>query len=301
MERSLRILDTRARRASNQTRRASVRRPRRSGLVLMDDAGRPASSATSSSRRPCCSRSRRWRPRGRPTRRRAGTASRRGPRARRSPPASSRRARRTWRTGRARSTSRCSRSGSTPTRATRPSSPRFYRKRFRPEFQPAFDAWVATRPRKNPERAAVAVRDAAVQARGHREGRPARGARPPRSPCASGRYIQRADNYALAGVLFAASLFFAGISTRLHAPHAADGRARARLRAVPRQRDLDRDVPGQRVDLATPLSSPCRSWPACGRAGAGRPSSRAPRTPGRCRRRAWWPACGRASASRARA
>ena len=26
----------------------------------------------------------------------------------------------------------------------------FYHKRFRPEFKPAFDAWVATRPRKNP-------------------------------------------------------------------------------------------------------------------------------------------------------
>ena len=31
-----------------------------------------------------------------------------------------------------------------------------------------------------------------------------------------GRFIQRADNYSLAVVLFAASLFFAGISTRLH-------------------------------------------------------------------------------------
>ncbi len=30
-----------------------------------------------------------------------------------------------------------------------------------------------------------------------------------------GRYIQRADDYVLAVVLFAASLFFAGISTRL--------------------------------------------------------------------------------------
>jgi hypothetical protein len=30
-----------------------------------------------------------------------------------------------------------------------------------------------------------------------------------------GRFIQRADDYALAVVLFAASLFFAGISTRL--------------------------------------------------------------------------------------
>ncbi len=31
-----------------------------------------------------------------------------------------------------------------------------------------------------------------------------------------GTFIQRADNYSLAVVLFAASLFFAGISTRLH-------------------------------------------------------------------------------------
>jgi hypothetical protein len=32
-----------------------------------------------------------------------------------------------------------------------------------------------------------------------------------------GRFIQRADDYSLAVVLFAASLFFAGISTRLRA------------------------------------------------------------------------------------
>jgi hypothetical protein len=38
-----------------------------------------------------------------------------------------------------------------------------------------------------------------------------------------GSYIQRADNYVLAVVLFAVSLFFAGISTRLHSigPRAA--------------------------------------------------------------------------------
>ena len=33
-----------------------------------------------------------------------------------------------------------------------------------------------------------------------------------------GRFIHRADNYSLAVVLFAASLFFAGISTRLRSP-----------------------------------------------------------------------------------
>jgi hypothetical protein len=34
----------------------------------------------------------------------------------------------------------------------------------------------------------------------------------------AGAFIQRADDYALAVVLFASSLFFAGISTRLHSP-----------------------------------------------------------------------------------
>jgi hypothetical protein len=90
----------------------------------------------------------------------------------------------------------------------------FYRRRFRTEFVPAFDAWVATHPRRNP--------------------------RAPLSPFAMPQYklaasveadrleqqaadfsqqvkvnIQRADNYLLAVVLFASSLFFAALSTRL--------------------------------------------------------------------------------------
>ena len=36
------------------------------------------------------------------------------------------------------------------------------------------------------------------------------------SSARAGRFIQRADNYSLAVVLFAAALFFAGISTRLN-------------------------------------------------------------------------------------
>ena len=90
----------------------------------------------------------------------------------------------------------------------------FYRKRFRAEFEPAFEAWVATRPLRNDERAALAVRDAAVPTRGDGRG----GA--PRGEAAAfaedvGRNIQRADNYLLAVVLFAISLFFAALSTRL--------------------------------------------------------------------------------------
>jgi hypothetical protein len=91
----------------------------------------------------------------------------------------------------------------------------FYRKRFRTEFQPAFNAWVATRPRKNPSAplspfvlpqyklAATAEADRLeVKAAGF--------------SARVGSFIQRADNYSLAVVLFAAALFFAGISTRLH-------------------------------------------------------------------------------------
>ena len=90
----------------------------------------------------------------------------------------------------------------------------FYRKRFRDEFKPAFRAWVATRPRTNPDAplspfamsqyklaASAKADDLEVQAAA--------------ASARAGRFIQRADNYSLAVVLFAAALFFAGISTRL--------------------------------------------------------------------------------------
>ena len=51
---------------------------------------------------------------------------------------------------RPRSTWRRSRSGSTPTPRSRRELADFYFKRFRAEFRPAVDAWVATRPLKNP-------------------------------------------------------------------------------------------------------------------------------------------------------
>lgn len=93
----------------------------------------------------------------------------------------------------------------------------FYRKRFRPEFRPAFNAWVATRPRKNPNAPLspfampqyhLAASDKADQLE----------ARAGAFSEAVGRYIQRADNYTLAVVLFASALFFAGISTRMRSP-----------------------------------------------------------------------------------
>jgi hypothetical protein len=92
----------------------------------------------------------------------------------------------------------------------------FYRKRFRPEFRPAFGAWVATKPRTNPAAplspfAMPQYKLAATARAGRKEAQAAAFSK------RVGRFIQRADNYSLAVVLFAAALFFAAISTRLRA------------------------------------------------------------------------------------
>jgi hypothetical protein len=93
----------------------------------------------------------------------------------------------------------------------------FYRARFRDEFKPAFNAWIATKPIKTagapptpfamPQYRLAAEAEAAgldqdaevLSAQVHRN-------------------IQRASNYVLGVVLFAVSLFFAGMSTKLTAP-----------------------------------------------------------------------------------
>ena len=93
----------------------------------------------------------------------------------------------------------------------------FYLARFRTEFKPAVDAWIATRPLKNsnapltpfamPEYK-LAARDEAerLQAEGEAQSETARA------------NVQKATNYVLCVVLFAAVLFFAGISTKFDTP-----------------------------------------------------------------------------------
>jgi hypothetical protein len=98
----------------------------------------------------------------------------------------------------------------------------FYAKRFRPEFQPAFKAWVATRPRKNPNAplspfAMPQYKLAATAEADRLEVKAAAASE------RAGAFIQRADNYSLAVVLFASSLFFAGISTRLQSSAPRNG------------------------------------------------------------------------------
>jgi hypothetical protein len=98
----------------------------------------------------------------------------------------------------------------------------FYFKRFRKEFKPAVNAWIATRPLKNPDapltpfmlpqyRLAATAEVERLDAEAEVSAASVRG------------YIQRSTNYVLCVVLFAAALFFAGISTRFDQP---------RLRAV---------------------------------------------------------------------
>ena len=90
----------------------------------------------------------------------------------------------------------------------------FYRQRFRPEFKPAFEAWVATKPRQTPgapptpfampeyELAAAAEADR-LDAKAEALAADVR------------QSIQRSTNYVLGVVLCAVALFFAGISTKL--------------------------------------------------------------------------------------
>jgi hypothetical protein len=91
----------------------------------------------------------------------------------------------------------------------------FYRQRFRDEFEPAFDAWLATNPRSNPDAPLTPFElpeyHLAEADKATRLNRQAAA-----FADAASEDNQRADDYMLAVVLFASCLFFAGMSTKLH-------------------------------------------------------------------------------------
>jgi hypothetical protein len=93
----------------------------------------------------------------------------------------------------------------------------FYRERFRPEFKPAFEAWIATKPlqTEGAPRTPFVMPEYRLAAR-------AEAARLDQEAevlsAQVRRNIQRASNYVLGVVLFAVALFFAGMSTKLTAP-----------------------------------------------------------------------------------
>jgi hypothetical protein len=92
----------------------------------------------------------------------------------------------------------------------------FYRARFRAEFSPAFNAWLATKPLKTKN--APLTPFAMPQYRLAAKAEAARLDQTAEELSAEVRRdIQRASNYVLGVVLFAVALFFAGMSTKLTA------------------------------------------------------------------------------------
>jgi hypothetical protein len=93
----------------------------------------------------------------------------------------------------------------------------FYFKRFRKEFKPAVNGWIATRPLKNPKAPltpfAMPQYKLAAQAEAEQLD-----AQAEFFVAQVRRDIQRSSNYVLGVVLFASSLFFAGMSAKLTSP-----------------------------------------------------------------------------------
>lgn len=90
----------------------------------------------------------------------------------------------------------------------------FYQDRFRDEFKPAFAAWIATDPIENPEApptpfAMEEYQVASLEEAGKLD------AAAEASAAEVRLYIQRSSNYVLTVVLYAVTLFFAGVSTRI--------------------------------------------------------------------------------------
>ncbi len=93
----------------------------------------------------------------------------------------------------------------------------FYFERFRKEFKPAVNAWIATEPLHNPKAPPVPFVMPQYKLASQAESEQLLGEAEAATADAR-RSNQRSDNYVLAVVLFAAALFFAGISTKLSRP-----------------------------------------------------------------------------------
>lgn len=91
---------------------------------------------------------------------------------------------------------------------------RFYRKRFRKEFRPAFAAWIATEPKTNPDAPLTPFAMPQYRLAEAQESKRLNALAGVYSD-AAGEANQRADDDILAVVLFATALFFAGISTKV--------------------------------------------------------------------------------------
>jgi hypothetical protein len=93
----------------------------------------------------------------------------------------------------------------------------FYERRFRDEFTPAFEAWLATDPLTDADAPPTPFAMPEYRLEDTRRAELLNATANSRA-AAAGDANQRADHYVLAVVLFAAALFFAGISGKLRAP-----------------------------------------------------------------------------------
>ena len=93
----------------------------------------------------------------------------------------------------------------------------FYYRRFRPELRRAVDAWIATRPLRNPDAPLTpfAMPEYRLEAMAEAEALEDEASS---FAAAAGENIDKATRYVLCVVMFAAALFFAGMSTRLTTP-----------------------------------------------------------------------------------
>ena len=90
----------------------------------------------------------------------------------------------------------------------------FFQTRFRDEFKPAFDAWLATRPLTNANAPKTPFEMPQYRLKASADAEQLEATATAGSARAAAAN-QRANNFTLALVLFASSLFFAGISTKL--------------------------------------------------------------------------------------
>ena len=90
----------------------------------------------------------------------------------------------------------------------------FYSERFRAEFRPAFDAWLATDPLADPDAPPTPFAMAEYRLEAHAESERF-DAEAEVVATTARRSIQRSANYVLAVVMFAVALFFAGMSAKL--------------------------------------------------------------------------------------
>lgn len=90
----------------------------------------------------------------------------------------------------------------------------FFQTRFRDEFKPAFDAWLATRPLTNANAPKTPFEMPQYRLKASADAEQLEATATAGSARAAAAN-QRANDFTLALVLFASSLFFAGISTKL--------------------------------------------------------------------------------------